>query len=145
MAQKEPATKDSKRFTAEERAAMKERARELKVAKNRAEWESEVLVKIAEMQEPDRALAERIHAIVTDAAPELAPKTWYGMPAYTKDDKVVCFFRSAAKFKDRYATLGFNDAANLDDGGMWPTSFALTELTAADEARIGALVRKAVS
>jgi uncharacterized protein YdhG (YjbR/CyaY superfamily) len=145
MPQQEPATKDSKRFTAEERAAMKERARELKVAKNRAEWESEVLVKIAEMQEPDRALAERIHAIVTEAAPELAPKTWYGMPAYTKDDKVVCFFRSAAKFKDRYATLGFNDAANLDDGGMWPTSFALTELTAADEARIGALVRKAVS
>ena len=141
----EPATKGSKRFTAEERAAMRERARELKVAKNKAEWESEVLAKIAELEGLDRALAERIHAIVKQAAPELSPKTWYGMPAYAKDDKVVCFFKGAHKFKSRYATLGFSDKANLDDGHMWPTDFALKKLTAADEKRITGLVKKAVS
>ncbi len=136
-------------FTAEERAAMKERAKELKAEaranKNKAEGERAVLASIAEMPEPDRALAERLHAIVTASAPSLAPKTWYGMPAYAKDGKVVCFFQAAAKFNARYATFGFNDTANLDDGTMWPTSFALTELTADDEARIGALVKKAVS
>jgi uncharacterized protein YdhG (YjbR/CyaY superfamily) len=132
-------------FTAEERAAMKERARELKAAKNKADGESEVLAKIAEMPEPDRALAERLHAIVKASAPDLSPRTWYGMPAYAKDDKVVCFFRPAHKFKDRYSTFGFNDQANLDDGAMWPVAFALTELTAADEKRIGALVKQAVS
>jgi uncharacterized protein YdhG (YjbR/CyaY superfamily) len=132
-------------FTAEERAAMKERARELKAQASRADGESDLRAKIAEMPEPDRAMAERIHAIVTASAPELAPKTWYGMPAYARDGKIVCFFQSADKFKARYATLGFNDEANLDDGAMWPTSFALKELTAADEERIGALVKKAVS
>jgi uncharacterized protein YdhG (YjbR/CyaY superfamily) len=135
-------------FTDEERGAMKERAKELKAEaradKDRAEGERAVLAKIAEMPEPDRVLAERLHAIVKASAPALSPKTWYGMPAYAKDGKIVCFFTSADKFKSRYATFGFNDAANLDDGTMWPTSFALTELTAADEARIGALVKKAV-
>ncbi|MFZ5992149.1 MAG: iron chaperone [Deinococcota bacterium] len=129
-------------FTAEERAAMKERARELKAGK--ADGESAVLAKIAEMPEPDRSIAERIHAIIKASAPSLSPKTWYGMPAYAKDGKVVCFFTPASKFNARYATLGFNDAANLDEGNMWPTSFALKELTPAEEARIAALVKKAV-
>jgi uncharacterized protein YdhG (YjbR/CyaY superfamily) len=136
-------------FTAEERAAMKERAKELKAEaranKNKAEGERAALAVIAELPEPDRALAERLHAIVTASAPSLSPKTWYGMPAYAKDGKVLCFFTPASKFNTRYATLGFNDVAALDEGTMWPTSFALTELTAADEARIGALVTKAVS
>jgi hypothetical protein len=138
-------------FTDEERAAMKEHAQELKTAARRspraakADGESDVLAKIAEMPEPDRVLGERLHAIITASAPDLSPRTWYGMPAYAKDGKVVCFFQSAQKFKTRYATLGFNDAANLDDGAMWPIAYALTELTAADEARIGALVKKAVS
>jgi uncharacterized protein YdhG (YjbR/CyaY superfamily) len=133
------------KFTAEERAAMKERARELKAASRRADGESEVLAKIAEMPKSDRALAERVHAIVKAGAPALSPRTWYGMPAYAKDDKVVCFFQSADKFKSRYATLGFSDKANLDNGAMWPTSFALKELTPTDEKKIGALVKKAVS
>jgi uncharacterized protein YdhG (YjbR/CyaY superfamily) len=141
--------KESTGFTAEERAAMKERAKELKAEaranKNKAEGESDVLATIAEMPEPDRAMAERLHAIFKASAPSLSPKTWYGMPAYAKDGKVVCFFTAASKFNTRYATLGFNDTANLDDGAMWPTAFALTELTAAEEARIGALVKKAVS
>jgi uncharacterized protein YdhG (YjbR/CyaY superfamily) len=130
-------------FTDEERAAMKERARELRADK--ADGESAVLAKIAEMPEPDRAMAERIHAVVKASAPTLSPKTWYGMPAYAKDGKVVCFFQSAQKFKTRYATFGFNDTANLDEGAMWPTSFALKKLTAAEEAKIAALVKKAVS
>jgi uncharacterized protein YdhG (YjbR/CyaY superfamily) len=137
-----------KAFTDEERAAMKERARELKAEARRgpkADPESEVLAKIAEMPEPDRAKAERIHAIVKASAPDLVPRTWYGMPAYAKDGNVVCFFQSGHKFKSRYATLGFNDRANLDDGSMWPTAFALKDLTAAEEARIAALVKKAVS
>ena len=138
-------TPKSKGFTAEERAAMKERAQELKAAKNRAEGESDLLAKIAEMPKADRALATRIHAIVTETAPGLWPKTWYGMPAYAKDGKVVCFFQSAHKFKARYATFGFNDKANLDKGAMWPTSFALKELTAAEEKKIAALVKKAAS
>lgn len=121
---------------------MKERARELKAGK--ADGESAVLAKIAEMPEPDRSIAERIHAIIKASAPSLSPKTWYGMPAYAKDGKVVCFFTPASKFNARYATLGFNDAANLDEGNMWPTSFALKELTPAEEARIAALVKKAV-
>jgi uncharacterized protein YdhG (YjbR/CyaY superfamily) len=138
-------------FTDEERAAMKEHAQELKTAARRgpraagADGESDVLEKIAELPEPDRALAERLHAVIKASAPALSPRTWYGMPAYAKDGKVVCFFQSAQKFKTRYATLGFSDKANLDEGAMWPTSYALTELTAADEARIGALVKKAVS
>jgi uncharacterized protein YdhG (YjbR/CyaY superfamily) len=132
-------------FTAEERAAMKERAKELKAEKNKADGESDVLAKIAEMPKADRAMAKRIHAIVKASAPDLAPRTWYGMPAYAKDGKVVCFFQSAAKFKSRYATFGFNDSANLDKGAMWPTSFALKELTAAEEKKIGALVKKAAS
>jgi uncharacterized protein YdhG (YjbR/CyaY superfamily) len=135
----------SKGFTAEERAAMKERAQELKAEARRADGERALLAKIAEMPEPDRALAERVHEIVKASAPDLAPKTWYGMPAYAKDGKVVCFFQSADKFKSRYATVGFSDEANLDEGAMWPTSFALKELTAAEEAKIGALVKKAVS
>jgi uncharacterized protein YdhG (YjbR/CyaY superfamily) len=139
------ATKKSKGFTAEEKAAMKERARELKAERGKAEGESDVLAKIAEMPKPDRALAERIHALVKASAPDLSPRTWYGMPAYTKDGKVVCYFQSAHKFKSRYATLGFNDSANLDKGAMWPTSFALRELTAAEERKISALVKKAVS
>ena len=141
--------KKSKGFTDEERAAMKERAKELKAEaranKNRAEGESDVLAKIAEMQEPDRAMAKRLHAIIKASAPDLSPKTWYGMPAYAKDGKVVCFFQSAQKFNTRYATFGFNDTANLDEGAMWPTAFALKELTAAEEAKIGALVKRAVS
>jgi uncharacterized protein YdhG (YjbR/CyaY superfamily) len=138
-------------FTAEERAAMKEYARELKTSARRgsratkADGENDVLEKIAEMPEPDRVIAERIHAIIKDAAPDLVPRTWYGMPAYAKDGNVVCFFQPAVKFKARYATLGFSDKANLDDGAMWPTSFALTELTATDEARIAELVKQAVS
>ena len=137
--------KKSAGFTAEERAAMKERAQELKAEARRADGESALLAKIAEMPGPDRALAKRVHAIVKASAPDLSPKTWYGMPAYAKDDKIVCFFQSAHKFKSRYATFGFSDQANLDDGAMWPTSFALKKLTAADEKRIGALVKKAVS
>jgi uncharacterized protein YdhG (YjbR/CyaY superfamily) len=144
-----PSGKKSKGFTAEERAAMKERAEELKAEaranKNRAEGESDVLAKIAEMTGADRVMAKRLHAIVIASAPALSPKTWYGMPAYAKDGKVVCYFQSAEKFKSRYATFGFNDVANLDEGAMWPTSFALTELTATEEARISALVKKAVS
>jgi uncharacterized protein YdhG (YjbR/CyaY superfamily) len=132
-------------FTAEEKAAMKERVRELKAEKSKADGESDVLAKIAEMPRTDRAMAKRIHAIVKASAPDLAPRTWYGMPAYAKDGNVVCFFRSAAKFKSRYATFGFNDSANLDKGAMWPTSFALKELTAAEEKKIGALVKKAAS
>jgi uncharacterized protein YdhG (YjbR/CyaY superfamily) len=144
------AQKTSKGFTAEERAAMRERARELKAeeraSKNRAEGERALLEKVAEMPPADRALAEQIHSIVTANAPALFPKTWYGMPAYANDDgKVVCYFTSADKFKSRYATLGFNDDANLDEGAMWPTSFALTKLTAAEEKKIAALVKKAVS
>jgi uncharacterized protein YdhG (YjbR/CyaY superfamily) len=138
-------SKTSKGFTAEERAAMRERAQELKAEARKADGESAVVAKIAEMQEPDRAMAERLHAIVKASAPVLSPKTWYGMPAYAKDDKVVCFFQDAAKFKSRYATFGFSDEANLDDGAMWPTSFALKEMTAAVEAKIRALVKKAVS
>jgi uncharacterized protein YdhG (YjbR/CyaY superfamily) len=137
--------KESKGFTDEERAAMRERAQELKAEARKADGESAVLAKIAEMPEPDRAMAKRLHAIITVSAPVLSPKTWYGMPAYAKDGKVVCFFQSAEKFKSRYATFGFSDEANLDEGAMWPTSFALKELTAAEEARIGALVKKAVS
>jgi uncharacterized protein YdhG (YjbR/CyaY superfamily) len=137
--------KKSKGFTAEERAAMKERAQELKAEARRADGESALLAKIAEMPEPDRTLGKRLHAIITASAPALLPKTWYGMPAYARDGKVVCFFQSADKFKSRYATLGFSDEANLDEGAMWPTSFALKELTAAEEAKIGALVKKAVS
>ena len=142
--------KKSKGFTDEERAAMKERAQELKAEARRgradkADGESDVLAKIAEMPEPDRAMAKRLHAIIKASAPALSPRTWYGMPAYARDGKVVCFFQSAQKFKSRYATFGFSDEANLDEGAMWPTSFALKELTAAEEARIGALVKKAVS
>ena len=124
---------------------MRERAKELKAQAGKADGEADVLAKIAEMPDTDRAMADRIHAIVASTAPELSPRTWYGMPAYAKDGKVVCFFRDAGKFKDRYATFGFNDSAKLDDGSMWPVAFALTELTAADERKIGALVKKAVS
>jgi uncharacterized protein YdhG (YjbR/CyaY superfamily) len=132
-------------FTDEERAAMKERARELKAAAAKADGERAVLAKIAEMPQPDRAMAERLHALIKASAPALSPKTWYGMPAYANQDgKVVCFFTPASKFNSRYATFGFNDDANLDEGAMWPTAFALTELTADDEARISALVKKAV-
>jgi uncharacterized protein YdhG (YjbR/CyaY superfamily) len=142
-------SKTSKGFTEDERAAMKARARELKAeeraSKNRAEGERDLLAAIAAMKGSDRVLAERLHAIVEATAPALWPKTWYGMPAYTKDGKVVCFFKSAAKFDSRYATFGFEEAANLDEGAMWPTSFALKELTAADEKKIAALVKKAVS
>jgi uncharacterized protein YdhG (YjbR/CyaY superfamily) len=137
--------KKSKGFTDEERAAMKERARELKAEKDKADGESAVLAKIAEMRGSDRAMAKRLHAIVKASAPDLSPRTWYGMPAYAKDGKVLCFFRPAEKFKDRYATFGFNDAANLDEGHMWPIAFALKELTAAEEQKIGALMKKAVS
>ena len=141
--------KKSKGFTEEERSAMKERAQELKAAaradKDKAEGESAVLAKIAEMQEPDRAMAKRLHAIIKASAPALSPKTWYGMPAYAKDGKIVCFFQSAQKFNTRYATLGFNDTANLDEGALWPVAFALKELTATEEARISTLVKKAVS
>jgi uncharacterized protein YdhG (YjbR/CyaY superfamily) len=147
MAAKKPATK----FTAEERAAMKEYSQELKTAARRgskatkADGESDVLAKIAEMPPADRVIAKRLHAIVKATAPDLAPRTWYGMPAYAKDDKVVCFFQAASKFKSRYATLGFSDKANLDDGAMWPAAFALKKLTAAEEKKIAALVKKAVS
>ena len=132
-------------FTPEERAAMRERAAEQKAARRGADAEADVLAKIAELAEPDRVMAERLHAIVKAAAPELAPRLWYGMPAYAKDGKVVCFFQAGGKFKTRYATLGFSDRASLDDGAMWPTAYALTKLTAADEKRIAALVRQAVS
>jgi uncharacterized protein YdhG (YjbR/CyaY superfamily) len=141
----------SEGFTDEERAAMKERAQELKAQARRGpradkeDGESAVLAKIAEMPEPDRAMAQRLHAVIKASAPALAPKTWYGMPAYAKDGKVVCFFQSAQKFKSRYATFGFSDEANLDEGAMWPTAFALKKLTAAEEATIGALVKRAVS
>jgi uncharacterized protein YdhG (YjbR/CyaY superfamily) len=151
MAERKPTKKTSKGFTAEERAAMKERAQELKADARRgkragkADGESDVRAKIAEMSKPDRAMAERLHEIVKASAPELSPRTWYGMPAYAKDGKVLCFFQSAQKFKSRYATLGFSDNASLDQGAMWPTSFALKELTAAEEKKIRALVKKAVS
>ena len=138
-----------KGFTDEERAAMKNRAQELKAEaranKKKADGESDVLAKIAEMQEPDRAMAKRLHAIIKASAPVLSPKTWYGMPAYAKDGKVVCFFQSAQKFNTRYATFGFSDTANLDEGAIWPTSFALKALTGAEEAKISALVKKAVT
>jgi uncharacterized protein YdhG (YjbR/CyaY superfamily) len=143
--------KQSKGFTDEERAAMRERAQELKAGARpgrragKADGESDVLSKIAEMPESDRAMAERLHAIITASAPGLAPRTWYGMPAYAKDGKVVCYFKAAQKFKERYATFGFNDSAKLDEGAMWPTVFALKELTAAEEKKIAALVKKAVS
>ena len=145
----QPNKKDTAQFTAEERAAMKERAKELKAEaranQNRAEGENDVLAAIVAMPEPDRVLAERLHAIITASAPVLAPKTWYGMPAYALDGKVVCFFQSASKFNARYATLGFNDTANLDEGTMWPTAFALKELTATEEEKISALVKQAVN
>jgi uncharacterized protein YdhG (YjbR/CyaY superfamily) len=134
----------SKGFTAEERAAMRERAKEQKAEAQKADGERAVLAKIAEMQGPDRAMAERLHQIVKASAPELSPKTWYGMPAYAKEGKVVCFFQSAQKFNTRYATFSFSDQANLDEGAMWPTTFALKELTGAEEARIGELVKRAV-
>ena len=137
--------KKSKGFTDEERAAMKERAKELKAEAAKADGGKAVLVKIAEMPDPDRAMAKRIHAIVMANAPALSPKTWYGMPAYAKDGKVVCFFQSAHKFKSRYATFGFDDSANLDEGAMWPVSFALKKVTTAEEKKIAALVKKAVS
>ena len=148
MAERKPATKGtqkSKGFTAEERAAMKERAQELKAEKSKADGERDVVAKISEMPEPDRAMAERLHALVKASAPDLSPRTWYGMPAYAKDGNVMCFFQSASKFKARYATFGFNDKANLDDGAMWPTSFAISELTPEAEARIAELVKRAVS
>jgi hypothetical protein len=138
-----PRAKKGQGLSDEERGAMKARLQELKAAET--DGESAVLAKIAEMGESDRALGERLHAIITASAPALTPKLWYGMPAYAKDGKVVCFFQCAQKFKTRYATLGFNDTARLDDGAMWPVAYALTELTAADEARIGALVQQAVS
>jgi len=140
------ASSASEGFSDEERAAMKERAQELKAEARRGprkDGESDVLAKIAEMAEPDRAMAQRLHAIIRASAPALAPKTWYGMPAYAKDGKVVCFFQAAQRFKSRYATLGFTDEANLDEGAMWPTSFALLQLTAAEEAQVIALVKKA--
>ena len=151
MSPKKKTGKSGKGFTDDERAAMRERAKELKAEARRgsragrADGESEVLTKIAEMPEPDRAMAKRLHAVVMTSAPALSPKTWYGMPAYARDGKVVCFFQSAQKFKSRYATFGFSDEARLDEGAMWPTSFALKELTAAEEARIVALVKRAVS
>jgi uncharacterized protein YdhG (YjbR/CyaY superfamily) len=159
MAEKKPAKKStrksakrttaidqkSKGFTAEERAAMRERAKELKAEARKEDAEKAVLAAIAEMKGRDRAMAKRLHAIVKASAPSLSPKTWYGMPAYAKDDKVICWFQSAAKFKSRYATFGFNEDANLDEGAMWPTSFALKELTATEEAKISKLVKRAVS
>ena len=151
MKDTQKSAKSTTAFTDEERLAMKERAQELKAAARRgaradkADGERDVLAKIAEMPEPDRAMAERLHAIIKASAPALSPRTWYGMPAYAKDGNVVCFFQPAQKFKARYSTLGFSDKANLDQGTMWPVVFALTELTGADEARIGALVKKAVS
>jgi uncharacterized protein YdhG (YjbR/CyaY superfamily) len=143
MSPKTRTSKSKKGLTADELAAMKERIKETKA--NQADGESALLAKIAEMSEPDRTMAKRIHSLITTTAPELSPKTWYGMPAYAKDDKVVCFFKPGEKFKARYATFGFSDKANLDDGAMWPTEFALKELTAAAEAKIAALVKKAVS
>jgi uncharacterized protein YdhG (YjbR/CyaY superfamily) len=137
--------KPARGFTAEEKAAMRERAAELKAAAGKAEGETAVRAKIASMPPPDRVLGEKLHAIIKASAPSLSPKLWYGMPAYAKGEKVVCFFQSAQKFKTRYATLGFSDEANLDDGALWPTAFGLKKLTAADEARIGAIVKKAVS
>jgi len=149
MAEKKTASSKSKGFTAAERAAMKARAQELKAEaranKDRADGERDVLAAIAAMKGKDRAMAKRLHAIVKASAPDLWPKTWYGMPAYAKEGKVVCFFKSAGKFNSRYATFGFEEAANLDEGDMWPTSYALTKLTAADEARIAAFVKKAAS
>jgi uncharacterized protein YdhG (YjbR/CyaY superfamily) len=138
-------TQQSKGFSAEEKAAMRERSRELKAAKGRADGEADVLAKIAAMHPPDRVIAERIHAIVKATAPQLVPRTWYGMPAYAKDDKVLCYFRDAQKFKTRYATFGFSDKANLDDGAMWPTDFAVAQMTADVEQRIAALIKQAVS
>ena len=144
-----PINKKSKGFTSDEKDAMKNRAKELKAEaranENKAAGESDVLAAIAAMPEPDRTLGERLHAIITASAPTLSPKTWYGMPAYADDGKIVCFFQSAQKFNTRYATLGFSDTANLDEGAMWPTAFALKELTAGEAERIGALVKKAVS
>jgi hypothetical protein len=153
MAERKPAKKGTQKpakhttakFTAEELGAMKDRVKELKVAAGEADGERAVLAKIAEMRGPDRAMGKQLHAIIKASAPGLSPRLWYGMPAYAKDGKVVCHFQNAQKFKTRYATLGFSDAANLDEGGMWPVAFALKELTAAEEARIGALVRKAAS
>jgi len=151
MKDTQKSAKSTTAFTDEERLAMKERAQELKAAGRRgqradkADGEADVLAKIAEMPEPDRAMAERLHAIIKASAPALSPRTWYGMPAYAKDGNVVCFFQSAHKFKARYATFGFSDKANLDEGTVWPVAFALKELTATDEVRIGALVKKAVS
>jgi uncharacterized protein YdhG (YjbR/CyaY superfamily) len=151
MAERRPTKKASQTFTAEERAAMRERAQEQKAAarrgsrKGKADGESDLLAKIAEMAESDRAMAERLHALIKASAPELAPRTWYGMPAYAKGGDVVCFFQPAQKFKTRYATLGFSDKASLDEGAMWPNAYALVELTADVEARIAALVKKAVS
>ena len=148
MAEKKPAKKAAKKkssgFTAEERAAMKERAQELKVERLGAEGESQVLAAIAKMPEPDRTMGKRLHAVIKATAPTLTPKTWYGMPAYAKDGKVVCFFRDAHKFKERYAMFGFNDSANLDEGSMWPIAFALKKLTPAEEKKIAAFVKKAV-
>jgi len=137
--------KASKGFTDEEKAAMRKRAQEQKAEASKADGERDVLAAIAAMAEPDRAMAERLHVLITASAPALAPKTWYGMPAYARDGKVVCFFQPAEKFKTRYATFGFNDSAHLDDGAVWPVAFALMELTTADEARIGAIVKRAVS
>jgi uncharacterized protein YdhG (YjbR/CyaY superfamily) len=159
MAERKPAKKGSQKsaktttatkkryegFTEEERAAMQDRVKEMKTSANKADEESAVLAKIAELPEADRAMAKRVHAIIKASAPALSPKLWYGMPAYARDGKNVCFFQSAQKFKTRYATLGFSDQANLDEGGLWPVAFALKKLTAAEEARIGALVKKAVS
>jgi uncharacterized protein YdhG (YjbR/CyaY superfamily) len=139
------ANKKSTGFSDEERAAMKERAQELKAEARRADGEKALLAKVAEMPEPDRSMATRLHELITASAPALRPKTWYGMPAYAKEDKVVCYFTPASKFKERYATFGFNATANLDEGNMWPTSFALKELTAAEEAKIDSLVKQAVS
>jgi uncharacterized protein YdhG (YjbR/CyaY superfamily) len=145
MAEKKPTRKKTQGFTADERAAMRERAKELKASKNREEAERDLLAKIAAMPAADRALGKKLHALITATAPELAPRLWYGMPAYTDTDgKVVCFFKVASKFKTRYATLGFSDRANLDAGNMWPTDFAVTKLTAAEEKKIAALVKKAV-
>lgn len=142
---KSAASKTRETFTADERAAMKERAKELKASASKEDGERDVLAKIAEMPDSDRVMAERIHAIVKANAPGFVPRTWYGMPAYAKDGNVLCYFRSAQKFKTRYATLGFSDKAKLDDGNMWPTDFALKKLSRADEARIAALIKKAVS
>ena len=144
MAEKKATKKTTRGFSDDERAAMKERAKELKASANRAEGERELLAKIKEMPPSDRAMAEKIHSIVTSTAPDLWPRTWYGMPAYTKDGKVICFFKSANKFKTRYATFGFEESAQIDVGTMWPTSFGLTKLTPADEKKIAALVKKAV-